>query len=104
MPVAIPNDGGQAPNDRIAMAVSATGKTAIAYPIGGGNLTGTMCGQPKVTRSDSFTAFTTCSPLTSGDYDIDYPAVLFDTQGRLVIAFQNQVAASTIGVLVWRGQ
>jgi hypothetical protein len=101
-PAVVPNDGGQQPNLRVSMAVSAAGKSAISYGIGGGNLQGTTCAQPKVARAEAFSSWTVCSP-TRDAFDIDYPSLAFTAGGKLVAAFQNvNPEAPPVGVLVYR--
>lgn len=100
-PVEVPDDGGQLPNTRLALAVSASGKSAISYGVAGGNLTGTQCDQPKLARSIGFGPWSVCSP-THDTFDIDYPSMVFTPAEKLVIAFQNvSASAMPLGVVVY---
>jgi hypothetical protein len=87
-PLGVPNDGGQSPGDRLAMATGPLGQTAISYEVAGGNLTGTQCSEPKLARSTGFTLFSTCSPDDTG-FSADYPALAFTSTNKLLFAFQN---------------
>jgi hypothetical protein len=100
-PLEVPNDGGQSPGDRMAMATGSLGQTAISYEVAGGNLNGTQCSEPKLARSIAFTGFTTCSPDNVA-FSADYPALAFTSTNKLLFAFQNSSASEAAnGVYVY---
>ncbi len=101
-PADLANDGGQIPAIDVTLAASSAGASAVSYGIGGGNLDHTVCGTPKVARSSAFSTWTVCSPAGLGGFDAHHPSVAFTSAGKLVLAFQNVLPGTPLGVLVWR--
>jgi uncharacterized protein (TIGR03437 family) len=106
-PVTIPPDHGSSASWPLDLAIDSQNRGAIVFGRNSGNGTD-LCGNPKLSRSNDLTAWTTCAPADpsiTGNYDVfpDTFALAFGGNDKLYLLWHQSGDNGTgIGVLMWR--
>jgi uncharacterized protein (TIGR03437 family) len=103
----VPSDHGSGLGPPLHIASGSQGQVAIVTEYTGGDGTQT-CGKPKLSLSNDFRSFTTCSPGGQGSADnptfsANSPMVRYSNNDVMMISFQQPSAGNDLpyGVILW---
>jgi hypothetical protein len=98
----IPPDGAVEPVGFPVLAVSPGGRAAVVTQTHDVLEGDGRCGWPKLSRSDDFGAWTTCSPIQGSRLGNGEPVVAFDGEHLIVAVTNHDSDARAPGIYVWR--
>lgn len=103
--VGLPSDGQNSLDSPLWLTLGSRGQSALILGSNGGTNVGTVCGNPKISRSSDFVNWTTCGPAPQ--YQPNFYSAegvgRFDANDRLMVAFPVQAGGDlTYGLALWR--
>jgi hypothetical protein len=106
-PAVIADDGAHSMTAPVTAAVHATLTFSAAATVGGGSDGVFKCGEPKLLKSPTGAAWTTCSPDTKGLPGVTHPGAAslgVAANDKLYLAFRTSGAAGALapGIVLWR--
>lgn len=106
-PSVLADDGGHSMSSPLTVGVHASNKFSAAAHVGGGSEGANKCGQPKVMRSETGAAWTTCAPDSKGLGDTaNASSTVLGVAGndKLYVAFRMAGTSAGLapGLVLWR--